>query len=151
MRRIRLIIPFLVIIVLQCSCVLLDKIVKLEGSSMEPNFHAGQVFRIEIISPADLKRGDLILYKFNNSSMFIQRVVGLPNETVEIRNGQIVINGEPLVEPYQVMAPSYTMKEKSLGKNEYFMLGDNRESSADSHVLGPVKWDQILGRAIPMD
>ena len=152
MRKIQWVILFFVIIALQAGCVLVEKKIKLKGSSMEPNFYAGQVFRVESISPADLKRGDIILYKNNElPNSYLQRVVGLPNETVEVHDGQVIINGEPLVEPYKVMAPSYTLNKISLGEGEYFVLGDNRDNSADSHLLGPVKWEQILGRAVPLD
>jgi signal peptidase I len=88
-------------------------------------------------------------------SMFSSKIrLALRNpakETIEIRDGQVVINGEPLVEPYEVVAPRYEMDKWSHGENEYFVLGDNRNNSPDSRIWGSIKWDQIPGRALPMN
>jgi signal peptidase I len=114
---------------------------------MEPNFHDGQILQVEPISPADLQRGDVILYSDGEGGQWIKRLVGLPGETVEVHDGQVFINGEPLKEPYDVNPPSYTMLAKELQAGEYIVLGDNRNQSSDSHVWGPITSEQILGRA----
>jgi signal peptidase I len=152
MRKLSSIIPLLLIIITQIGCQLFpipQEMVRLSGHSMEPNYHDGQGFWIETITPADLKRGDLIYVtgSRDEDNKYIKRLVGLPNETIEIRKGQIIINNEPLGEPYEVSAPIYERGSTTLGDDEYYVLGDNRNNSSDSHVWGPVKWDQILGRA----
>jgi signal peptidase I len=156
MRKNPILTLILLLIITRFSCQLLPfpkmEAYRLTGFSMEPNYHDGQVFMIESITPADLKRGDLILLIFRDEDIeFLKRLVGLPNETVQIRDGQLFINDEALDEPYEVVAPRYHTEKITLEEDEYYFLGDNRNNSADSHNFGPVKWDQILGRAIPVD
>jgi signal peptidase I len=119
---------------------------------MEPNYPIGLIFTIQAINPSELKRGDLILYKFpDNENMYIHRLIGLPHETVEIHDGKVFIDQKPLQESYKINPISYIMQPKKLGENEYFVLGDNRNFSADSHIRKPVQGGDILGRAIPDD
>ena len=150
MRNIRWILPFLMIIAIQAGCVLSEEKIRLRVPQWSLITTKANPFVLKSISTTDLKRGDIILYTYKDSSNYLKRLVGLPNETIEIQNGQVLINGEALDEPYEVAAPSYTMNKKTLGENEYFVLGDNRDLSANSHISGPVKWEQIIGRAVPV-
>jgi len=77
----------------------------------------------------------------------IKRIIGLPGETVAVRAGQVFINGRPLAEPYLVVRPNYTMPPRTLGPDEFFVLGDNRNNSHDGHVWGPLPRSLLLGRA----
>jgi signal peptidase I len=122
--------------------------VELQVISMEPNYSVGQIFTIEAIKPSELKRGDIVNYN-SQGKQFLHRLIGLPNETVEIKDGKVFIDGKLLPEPYKVNPPSYDMKAIKLGENEYFVLGDNRDLTADSHFRGPIQGVDILGRAIP--
>jgi signal peptidase I len=72
----------------------------------------------------------------------------LPGETVEVRRGQIFIDGEPVAEPYNPLAGSYDAPATTLGPNEVYVLGDNRNNSSDSHAWGPLPLDHIIGKAL---
>jgi signal peptidase I len=82
------------------------------------------------------RRGDVIVFKFplDPSRDFIKRVIGVPGDTVEIKGGKVYINGAPLVEPYEQAAPNYTYGPKTVPPGQYFVLGDNRNNSYDSHA-----------------
>ncbi len=95
------------------------------------------------------QRGDIVVFRFPNdpSRDFIKRVIGLPGETVEVRNGQVYINGQPLDEPYLRERPSYTFQPVTVPPGHYFVLGDNRNNSSDSHIWGVVPESNIIGKA----
>lgn len=78
---------------------------------------------------------------------FIKRVISLPGETVEVKDNKVFINGMPVEEEYIKEPPHYTMQPKKIPPNEYFVLGDNRNSSNDSHYWGTVPRDNIIGKA----
>ncbi len=124
---------------------------RIEGYSMEPNFHDGQflfVNKIEyMLHPPE--RGDVIVFvpPNNSSKDFIKRVIGLPGDRIEIVNGRVFINGEELIETYPLNAGSYSMGAVTVPPDEYFVLGDNRNYSSDSHSWGPVSVKKIIGKA----
>lgn len=95
------------------------------------------------------QRGDVIVFKFPRdlTRPFIKRIIALPGETVEIRNSHIFINGEELEEPYIKDAPRYQVGPEMVPRGNYFVLGDNRNNSSDSHVWGMVPEENILGKA----
>ena len=104
----------------------------------------------------DPQRGDIIILRppTDNSKDFIKRVIALPGERVLIRSGVVYINGRKLDEPYLPEAwiaftdwPSDNPNGRVMGKNEYFVMGDNRNRSQDSRTFGPITRDRIDGRA----
>ncbi len=121
-----------------------------EGASMQPNFHTGEwiiVNRLPYLV-SQPQRGDVVILDFEDPQEdLIKRVIGLPGETVEIHGGLVYIDGVPLNEPYIKAAPNYTKEAITLGPDEYYVLGDNRNNSRDSHAFGPVTRDHIIGRA----
>ena len=137
-----------VISVLLVACTHSYKEVQLQGFSMAPNFTDGQIFQIFDVPLSELKRGDLVLMK-RDGEQLIKRLVGLPNETISIHDGKIFINGTPLVEPYKTIPLTYTVDETKLDSDSYFVLGDNRPYSSDSHAWGPAKGSEIKGKAVP--
>jgi signal peptidase I len=119
-------------------------------NSMAPRIRAGDRIQADV-GIGDPRRGEVWVFhgpprRFPRGSTLIKRVVGLPGERVEVADGRVLIDGRPLPEPYLATPPTYTMAPQTLGPGEYFMLGDNRNASNDSHAWGVVPRDQFLGR-----
>ena len=120
----------------------------INGYSMEPTFTDGQKLYTEEVNLSDLERGDIIYHTTPIEREQVKRLIGLPGEKVEIKGGIIYINDEILIEEYDATTPEYVWGPVVLKDNEYFVLGDNRNESADSHNYGPITGDQIIGRVI---
>ena len=120
-------------------------------SSMEPNFQEGECIMVSKVSyrSSGPERGDVIIFEppFESPHPFIKRVIGLPGETVEIEDKKVFIDGIPLEEEYIMAAPDYQMSAKTIPENEYFVLGDNRNNSNDSHSGWTVPRDNVIGKA----
>ena len=123
-------------------------------SSMEPNFQEGECIMVDKVCyrSSGPERGQVIVFDPpppNDESRypFIKRVIGLPGDTVEIREGKVFVNGTALEEEYLMAPPNYTMSATEVPQNEYFVLGDNRNNSSDSHTGWTVPRDNIIGRA----
>lgn len=130
-----------------------------KGASMEPNFFDKEYLIIDEISYRfhEPKRGDIIVFKYprNPQEYFIKRVIGLPGEKVQIKDGEVIIynnefpDGTTINEPYLaegVKTYSLTDEIINIDLDEYFVLGDNRNSSKDSRSFGPVKRPFLTGR-----
>jgi signal peptidase I len=121
------------------------------GSSMEPNLHDGQHLIIDKLSYRlhSPERGDIVVFHFPHdpSRDYIKRVIGLPGETVEIREGRVYVNGKLLEEPYPVNPGSYSSQAVEVPEGSLFVLGDNRNNSSDSHSWGTLPESQIVGKA----
>ncbi len=125
---------------------------------MEPNFYDREYLIIDEISYRfkDPARGDVIVFRFpqDPSQFFIKRIIGLPNETVEIKNGKVIVynkkfpQGAQLNEADYLPLGTYTVSDIKidLGENEYFVLGDNRDESLDSRVFGALPRKLIIGK-----
>jgi signal peptidase I len=124
---------------------------RIEGFSMEPNFHDGQYLFVNrlvyMLHPPE--RGDVIVFipPSNISNDYIKRVIGLPGDRVEIVDGRVLINGAPLQEPYPFNPGSYSFGPVAIGPEEYFVLGDNRDNSSDSHSWGMLASSKVIGKA----
>jgi signal peptidase I len=120
-------------------------------SSMEPNVHEGECIMVNKVSyhSSGPQRGEVIIFNppFESEYPFIKRVIGLPGETVEIKDEKVFIDGIPLEEEYIMAPPNYTMPATEVPENEYFVLGDNRNNSNDSHNSWTVPRDNIIGKA----
>ncbi len=150
---------------------------RVEGASMEPTMHNNQYllvnkalyFRLNLDRVHDFipffpgasdaehhlfrapRRGDIIVFKFplDPSRDFIKRVIGVPGDTVEVRNETVFINGSPLKEDYIKDKPNYTYAPKTVPPGMYYVLGDNRRNSFDSHAWGSSCSPQQLCDFVP--
>jgi signal peptidase I len=120
------------------------------GQSMEPNLHPQERLVIEKVSYRfhTPERFDIVVIDLPQmNELLIKRVIGLPGETIEIRRGIIYINGQPLKEPVKHGLDGATYPPTTLPPMSYFVLGDNRGNSNDSRVFGPVRLENIVGKA----
>jgi len=121
------------------------------GQSMEPNLRTDQRLIVEKLSyhlhPP--RRGDVVVLKLHhdNSELLIKRIIALPGERVEIREGRVFINGQVLEEPYLDQLTAGQMAPKAVPPLHVFVLGDNRGFSNDSRSFGMVSFSDIVGRA----
>ena len=92
------------------------------------------------------RRGEIWVFTLPNRSLGVKRVVGLPGETMEVTGGRLLVDGKPLAEPYLAGPIGYSMPLVRIKSNEFFVLGDNRNASFDSHVWGPAPKKGFIGR-----
>ena len=130
--------------------------VKVEGTSMLPRLHDGErifVNKLIYYGLPHLKRGDIIVFWFPDdpSKSYIKRIIGLPGETVEVRNGRVLINNVELNEPYLDQQRNVSRANNppvQVKPHYYFVMGDNRDASSDSRRWGLVPEKYIYGKAL---
>ena len=124
---------------------------RVEGDSMQPNLHPEQYVLVDKVSYrlGQPQRGDIVVFQYPLATErdFIKRVIGRPGEAVLVSGGVVSVNGQPLNEPYIAAPPAYT-NTWVLGPDDYFVLGDNRNNSSDSHNWGPLNRKYLIGKAI---
>lgn len=121
------------------------------GSSMQPNFHEGDrvianKLTYKLHQP---ERGDVIVFlpPGDMEEDLIKRIIGLPGEIVEVKDGVVYVDNQPLDEPYIKSPPTYTYSTEVVPEGEYWVLGDNRNNSNDSHTGWTVPEEDIVGKA----
>ncbi len=93
----------------------------------------------------DPERFDVVICRYpGRTQNFVKRVVGIPGDTVAVKGGYLYVNGERCEEEYIHHRPNYMMPEYTVQAEEYFVLGDNRANSNDSHLIGPLRRNQIV-------
>jgi signal peptidase I len=128
---------------------------KIESVSMMPTLREGTIHRLAYSPSRGPQRGDIVAVRTSGETiLYVKRVIGLPGETVEIRNGRVIINGEVLEEPYVHPRrqpwnwPTQPPIPRQLGPDEYFVIGDNRSMPQESHDFGRVEARRIVGKLI---
>ena len=125
----------------------------IQGRSMTPTLQDGQRYLLKIWSYhfRHPDRGEIVVFRDPGHKDFaVKRVIAVPGDSVWFKNGQVYVNGAPVLEPYlQPGTRTFVTDPKKtwvlLGKNRYFLLGDNRNNSEDSRFYGTVPRDQIIG------
>lgn len=129
---------------------------EVKGDSMYPTLHDGDNLIVDKITYrfSDPERFDIIVfpYQHDKKTHYIKRIIGLPGETVQVVDGSIYINGNVLNEEYgneKMVDAGLAANPMTLGEDEYFVLGDNRNNSQDSRLasVGNIHKDEIVGRA----
>lgn len=127
------------------------------GASMYPTFNTGQYLIVDELSYrlGTPTRGDVVIFRYprDPSQYFIKRIIGLPNETVHIKDGVVSVTTAPgqtitLNESYVVNQGNGADMDKSLAADQYFVMGDNRPESSDSRIWGILPKENIVGRAL---
>jgi len=143
---------------------------RVEGSSMEPNFHDRQFLIVNRFSYCpgfhldipftdiswqkvwclwEPQRGDVIVFHAPDQDKdYIKRVIALPGESVEVSSGQVLVDGRVLEEPYETRRITRDQDPFTVGPNQVFVMGDNRPNSRDSRTWGALSMDAIVGKAL---
>lgn len=125
--------------------------VRAEGISMEPTYGSGSFRLVNRLafrwgSPS---RGDIVAIRLAGTRVvYVKRIVGLPGERLRIEDGQVIIDGQPLVEPYVRSRRPWNFAEVPIGPEEYFVVGDNRGMNMRDHAFGRVDASRIVGRVV---
>ena len=122
------------------------------GHSMEPNIHEAQYLLIDklLYSWGQPRRGDIIVLRPPDvaGEVYLKRVIGLPGESVEVRDGRVYIDNQPIQESWATKAfPESNWGPAQVGANELFVMGDNRPGSRDSRYFGMLTRDRVIGRS----
>jgi signal peptidase I len=165
------------VLVLTCYIVFgfLVLVIRIEGPSMLPNYRTGRINFVNRLAylRREPQRGDVVAIRLSGteynyqefvhdlvrlrlnfdrlsrpSVMYMKRVVGRPGETIEFAGGRLLINGEPLDEPYVKSRCRWEMQPRKLGPDEYFVVGDNRAMPIDDHEHGVPLRNHIVGKVL---
>jgi len=125
--------------------------VRVENVSMKPTLQPGEFLLVNRVAYklGEPSIGDIVVFHAPGSTEldYIKRIIGLPGDEVRISEGIVYVNEQPLYEPYIAAAPTYG-GDWDVPEDEYFVLGDNRNNSSDSHLWGFVPAEDIVGRAL---
>jgi signal peptidase I len=147
------------IVVLVVTCFIVFRFIllpaRVQGISMEPTYRNGSVNFINLLAYKwhEPRRGDVVSIRYAGEHlMLFKRIIALPGETVAFADGTVLINGQPLDEPYerqQGQKPCHwTLPPRTMGADEYYAVGDNRSMPLDSHTFGRVERFRIVGKAL---
>ena len=124
--------------------------IRVDGESMTETLQDGERLLVTkydyLLGQPD--RFDIVICHYpGRTGYFVKRIVGLPGDRVAVSGGVLYLNGEAVDEPYIDHPPTYEMAEYTVPEGMYFVLGDNRANSNDSHLIGPIEQSQVVGHA----
>ena len=130
--------------------------IRVAGSSMEPAFHDQAINFINRLAyvRGQPQRGDVVGVRFSTNAqagihvMLLKRLVGLPGETISFAGGHVSINGESQEEPYLKLPSDWNLPARTLGPDDYYVVGDNRSMPPKQHTHGVASRSQIVGRIL---
>ena len=122
---------------------------RIEQVSMQPNLHEGEYVLVDKVSYAlrTPARGEIVVFEKTGQADLIKRIIGLPGETIEVRDGRVYVNNVPLDEPYISGPIDKPVPAQIVEAGRYFVMGDNRNNSSDSRLFGSIAAANIVGRA----
>jgi signal peptidase I len=151
---------FLIIVIFVLFGVFAVQPVVVEGTSMLPQLNDGErllvnklvYYKIESVSWGHLERGDIVVFWYPKEpdKSYVKRIIGLPGEVVEVRNGKVIVNGGELKEDYLDFEHNQSLPSwpaRKVDEHHYFVMGDNRDNSSDSRYWGLVPEKYIYGKA----
>jgi len=125
--------------------------VRVLNISMQPTLFEGDIVLVNKLAYkfGEMKTGDVVIFHdpFNQEEDFIKRLIGKPGDLVEVKNGDVYVNGQMLEEPYIAAEPMYGGSWR-VPEDAIFVLGDNRNQSSDSHSWGFVPLEDVVGKAL---
>ncbi len=125
--------------------------IRVDGSSMEPTLHSGEFVIVNKLTYklGQPEIGDVVVFHYprDPEQEYIKRVIGLSGDQVLVTDGKVYINGQMLEEDYINSPPAYQATWE-VPEDSLFVLGDNRNNSADSHSWGPVPLNYVVGKAV---
>ena len=124
------------------------------GPGMEPTIHDGQLLTTQDYDKSAAQRSDIVIFhpSTDPSTLYFKRIIGLPGESVDVTDAAVLINGKPLAESY--LGPHFAgngeggVTQLTLGKDQYYVLGDNRQYSIDSRLFGAVSRVAITAKVV---
>jgi signal peptidase I len=138
-------------VVLFVSINMISARIRVDGASMEPTLVSGEYVIVNRLSYrlGSPQQGDIIVFHFprDPKEEYIKRVIGLPGDEVEVKNGTVYVNGQLLDESYLKVKMDYFGTWR-VPEGQLFVLGDNRNNSSDSHDWGTVPNDYVVGKAV---
>jgi signal peptidase I len=143
------IIIFIAVVFIVFRLILLP--IRVMGISMLPTYPDAGVHFVNRLAyvRATPQRGDVVSIRLaGDSVMYMKRIIALPGETVEFRNGHVFIDSELLPEPYEKWSCDWNRAPEKLGPNEYFVVGDNRTMAEADHVFGKADRSRIVGKVV---
>jgi signal peptidase I len=143
------------IVVLVVTCFVVFKFIllpiRIEGISMLPTYQDHSVHLVSRVAYLwhEPLRGDVVSIRLAGIHvMYMKRIIGLPGETVAFADGQVLIDGQVLDEPYEKLSCDWNLPPEKLGPDEYFVVGDNRSMPWQDHKFGKVDRNRIVGKAV---
>lgn len=123
------------------------------GSAMAPSFPHGTIVHVEEYGIDEPQRGDVVVFRSPNNPdlRLIRRIIGVPGDLVEIRDGIVYVNGTLLDEPYKWDPVVCPCGPWDIEQGHYFVLTDNRTKTSDSRTIGQIPEENIIGRVVEVD